>query len=344
MRSLPILMGLTLGLCLVLALGPVRAESLAPLFKRVLPSVAVIHTSQRQVSQAAPNRVVETEGIGAGVLIDADRVLTAAHVVHGADEVLVALSDGSRIPGRVISSEQSADLALVQLAHAPKGPVPARLADSDRTEIGDEVVTVGAPLGLSYTLTTGHISARHAPNTPSMEFKRAEFFQTDAAVNQGNSGGPLFNMDGEVVGIISYIKTTSGGSMGLGFAVTSNTARELMLEQPPFYSGLEALVLSGDMARALNVPQPVGLLVQRVARGSFAERLGLRGGHIPVRIGDQLVLLGGDIVLEVEGVTMGDPDTRERIRQAVHAKGPGEEIRVRVLREGRVGVLAAYVL
>ena len=193
-------------------------------------------------------------------------------------------------------------------SHVPAGAAVARLGDSDRAEVGDQVFVVGAPLGIGRTLTVGHLSARRTMNATSGGVVSRELFQTDAAINQGNSGGPLFDLNGNVIGVVSYIMSRSGGSDGLGFVVTSNTARRLLLDERTVWSGLDGYLLAGDLARAFNLPTERGaLLVQRVAAGSPAERLGLRGGTMPVAFGQETILLGGDVILAVEGIGLGTP-------------------------------------
>jgi serine protease Do len=211
--------------------------------------------------------------------------------------------------------------------------------------VGDQVFVVGAPLGISHTLTVGHISARRAPNGASNALASAELFQTDAAINQGNSGGPLFNLDGDVIGIVSHIVSRSGGSEGLGFVVTSNAARRLVIDEPSVWVGLEGFLLTNDIARAFNVPSgAAGLLVQRIAEGSPAQRVGLRAGALPVAVGEQRLLIGGDIILAVEGIALGTTDAYENIRRRlIELRAGGNPIRVTVLRGGETIELAGLI-
>src|SRR5207245_11029881 len=194
------------------------------------PSVVVILTREKETAPISDAQPATILNLGSGVLVSADgKVLTAAHVVQTADAIVVTFLNGETLKARVVSSEPAADVALLQLERAPGAPLAARLGDSDAVEVGDPIFVVGAPLGISHTRTAGHVSARRGPNALSDGMSLAEFFQTDAAINEGDSGGPVFNMAGEVIGIVSNIVTRSGGSEGIGFAVTSNVARRLMM-------------------------------------------------------------------------------------------------------------------
>jgi serine protease Do len=318
----------------------VFAQPLSEVFKRVNPAVVEIHTRDVDLPPVPTGQPVSVAGLGSGVLISADgKVLTAAHVVQTANEIEVEFLTGEVLKARVLSSEPTADVAVLQLEKLPKGPFVAKIGDSDAVEIGEEAFVVGAPLGASHTLTAGHISARRRPNATFSGMSRAEFFQTDAAINQGNSGGPMFNMNGEVIGIVSHILSHSGGSEGLGFAVTSKVARQL-LEQKSFWSGVNGYMLQGDLAQVFNVPPPgVGLLVQRVAEGSPAERLGLRGGTTRATIGDEELVVGGDIILSVLGVPLTEPSSLSLIRQKITSLQPTESVAVTILRGGKTMTL-----
>jgi S1-C subfamily serine protease len=313
-----------------------ESRSMADLFKEVDGSVTVV-VALHKVS-SIPAGLQQTMGlnVGAGVLVSENgKVITSAHLVHTADQIKVKLSSGEIVGARVVASDPFADVSLLQLESVPKEVVVAKLADSDKVQVGDEVFVVGAPYGLSHTLTAGHISARHKLNRVSAGFEVGEIFQTDAAINQGNSGGPMFNVAGEVIGIASFILTKSGGFEGLGFAVTSNTARRLLLEEQSFWFGLDGIVLADEFAAAFNVPQPMGFLVQEVADNSPAARLGLQPGRIKSQIGSNEVLLGGDIILEVVGIQVSE-DCYEKIRKRLSDMKPGETITVKVLRAGRI--------
>ncbi|MFQ5935913.1 MAG: S1C family serine protease [Acidiferrobacterales bacterium] len=332
-------------LVLLAAFKTVQAGALGELFKRVSGSAVVILTEEKVLHpELHKGKRVSVAGLGSGVLISADgKVLTAAHVVQAVDRVAVQFADGEVVVASIVTSDPPADVALLQLERVPAGAVVAKLGDSDRAEVADEIFVIGAPYGFSHTLTVGHISARRAPGGEAEELPLAEFFQTDAAVNEGNSGGPMFNLNGEVIGIVSHILTQSGGFEGLGFAVTSNTARRLVLERPAIWSGMQGYLLTGEIAALLNLPQAAGFLVLQVAEGSPAARIGLRAGTTKAQIGDAQLILGGDIILEVVGLKIkGSAKNYERIREKLRKKKPGERVVVKVLREGQVIKLSGH--
>ncbi len=319
---------------LILNMAAVEAATVSETFQAVKDSVVTIHI--RQKAMTPKGRMVTAKGLGSGVLISArGLIMTAAHVVQVAENVQVKFSNGQTVPAEVVSSDPLADVALLKVDRVPSGAVVARLGDSDAMEVGSQVFVVGAPYGLSHTLTVGHLSARHEPYSLPTSLL-AEVFQTDAAINQGNSGGPMFNMEGEVIGIVSHILSKSGGFEGLGFAATSNTARSLLLERKPFWSGVDMILLTGELAKALNVPQRSATLVQHVAAGSLAEQIGLKGGSIPVSIGDQAVFLGGDIILEVVGISLAEDGSFLKVRETIDTLPDGRWLIVKVLRAGDV--------
>jgi S1-C subfamily serine protease len=322
-------------------------QDLAQVFSQVSNAIVVVRTTERSVLRGSQGRQVSIEGLGSGVLVSADgKVVTAAHVVQTADHVVVEFADHGSVEAEVIASEPAADVALLQLKRVPDGVKPVKLGDSDKVQIGEQVFVIGAPLGMSHTLTVGHLSARRKPNATISGMFSAEYFQTDAAINQGNSGGPMFNLNGEVIGIVSHIRSQGGGSDGLGFAVTSNITRRLLLDEPTVWSGLHGFLLTREAARAFNLPVGFesGLLVQRVALGSLADQIGVRGGKFPAAFGNEELLLGGDVILAVEGIGMGGPDAYEQIRQRmIELRAAGGTIRVTLLRGGETLELATTV-
>ncbi len=320
---------------------PVQAQTPGEVFRKVAPSVVVIRAKGRDIGTGGQSRFAET---GSGVLITPDgKVMTAAHVVHSMDEISVEFLGGETVKAQVVASEPAADLSLLQLARVPAGAKASPLANSDPVQVGDPVIIVGAPYGLSYSLSAGLISARWKPNTVYKTMPLAEFFQTTATINTGNSGGPMFSMNGEVLGIVSHNISKSGGSEGLGFVVTINTAKKLLLERKSFWSGLEGQLLTDAEADLLNLPPgATGYIVKTVAKDSPGEQIGLRGATMVVNLGRGEVPLGGDIILSVEGIK-ADPANLGKVREALNAKASGSPFKVTVLRAGKVLELTGRV-
>ena len=318
--------------------GVAAAQTVREVFEKVEPSVVVIRARGRDVTSAGQTRFTET---GSGVLISKDgQVMTAAHVVQALDQISIEFLGGETVSARVVASEPAADLSLLQLDRVPPEAVVAPMADSNTVRVGDPVIVVGAPYGLSHSLSVGYISARWPANTVYASLPLAEFFQTDAVINTGNSGGPMFDMTGNVIGIVSHNISRSGGSEGLGFVVTINTARQLLLEKKSFWSGAEGLFLTDELADLLNVPdRQTGYLIKTVANGSPADELGLRSATMIVTIAGQPVPLGGDIVLTVQGVPFSAANAA-RIRDALSREAPGTPFKVTILRAGNVLELA----
>ena len=325
------------GIVTVALLGyghaPADAQSLGDTYKTVNPSVVEIRTVQRAAPEHVGMMPAAQGGLGSGVLISADKVLTASHVVEIADAIQIVFVDGRTRSATIVSSERFADVSLLQLESPIEGIKPARLGDSDRVEVGDQVFIVGAPYGISHTFTVGYVSGVHRDNMTG-DLSYADLIQTDAAINSGNSGGPMFNKDGEVVGIVSHILSRSGGFEGLGFAVAINTARELVIDQRSYWPGLTAVILPERLASAINVPQRTGLLIQQVALESPAAQMGLRAGDIPVDIDGSTILLGGDVILAVNDVRVTEIDSIRAIRDLLRNLEPGERMRLEILRDG----------
>lgn len=315
----------------------VQAAELNTLYIKTNPSVVVLHTIE---TIALPNQLdnkTSLDSLGSAVLVSDDGLLlSAAHVVQVADNITAEFVSGERIKAKIIAAAPAADLALLKLSHLPKNPVIAKLGDSGKTRVGDQIYVIGAPFGIAHTLTVGYISARHQPNMLAGGFSKGEFFQTDAAINQGNSGGPLFNMQGEVIGIVSHIRSRSGGFEGLGFAVSINSAKELLLKPRPIWSGMEGYFLSDALARIFNLPQPNGILVQRVASNSPASHIGLRGGTTIAVIDEEEILIGGDVILSVAGIAVQDDSSLDRINAALRRLKRKEKLSIVILRGGKI--------
>jgi S1-C subfamily serine protease len=321
----------------------VCAQQLRDSFRRVKPSVVVVHINDPKPTTSNRPGEVEDSGLGSGVLISSDgKILTAAHVVEGEDRLLIEFANNEWVPAKVVSSSAIADVALLQCDRVPKGVTPAKLGDSDKADTGDDIFIVGSPYGLSYTLTVGRISARRPDRSRSGLMSSVEFLQTDATVNPGNSGSPVFNKDEEVIGIVSSIISESGDFQGVGFAATVNSARAQLLDGNSKQGGIQGVLVVGALARALNVPQQAGFLVTTVSKGSLAERLTLKGGELAAVIDNQEVLLGGDIILEIDGtIVAGNPETYRNILARITSSESHAPVRCKVLRNGRVIELSA---
>jgi serine protease Do len=331
------LTALLVGLPLVWSPGSARAQSIADVgtvFEKVNPTVVVVRAKGRDVTGAG---LVGFTEVGSGVLISADgKVMTAAHVTQGTDDITVEFLGGETIRARTVAEEPAADLELLQLERVPAGAKVATLGDSNTVRVGDPVLIVGAPYGLSHSMSAGWVSARWPPNSVYRAMPLAEFLQTNATINTGNSGGPMFNMKGEVIGLVSHNISKSGGSEGLGFVVSINTAKLLPLERPSFWSGLDGRLISGPIAQIFNLPQSTGYLVKSVAKSSPADAVGLRGGAVLATIMGEQFVVGGDIILKVQGIPIGDAADHRRVRDILAAVPPGAEFVMTVLRLGQV--------
>jgi len=317
-----------------------HGQQLRDAFRSIQQAVVIVRTEQRGLAPYPQQGMVSLNGLGSGVLISNDgKVLTAAHLVQSADRTMVEFAQGELIPATVIGLALSADVALLQLDRCPTNYEPAKLGDSDKVDVGDEIFVVGAPYGISSTLTAGHVSGRRSlkrsENTPGVEF-----LQTDASINMGNSGSPVFNLNGEVMGIVSNIMSRSGGSEGLAFAATSNTARRLLLEQKPFWTGIEGLLVDGTLGKALNLTQPAGVLVQRVAEGSIFWRWGIHGGTLRATVEGEEIILGGDIILRVNEISVENDGSYDEICRSIGSLKPGDKLVITIFRQGHIVTLS----
>ena len=322
--------------------GHLQAQAVSELFRRVDPSVVLVRTLERTIRPDPATGLTATGGLGSGVLITADgKIMTAAHVVQTADKIAVEFQDGKLYPAHVVASSLRADLALLQLDQTPIMLSPAKLGNSDSLAVGDQVIVIGAPYGLGHSLTVGHISGRHQTGG-IVSGGPMELLQTDAAINMGNSGGPMFNMKGEVVGIVSRILTQSGGFEGLGFAVSAKVAQRVLLSERSFWSGIDFVLLQDTLAQIFNLPQAAGLLVQSVADGSPAALLGVRAGTVRATIGTASLLMGGDVILGVGQFPIAPRGASlEQIQNYLSRLRPSDSLVVNVLRNGKVVRLAA---
>jgi len=283
-------------------------------YKRVLPSVVNI-TSKALVFNFFYGTVPQ-EGQGSGFVLDrAGHVLTNFHVVAGANRgVRVMLSNKKSYEARVVGTDRVHDLALLQI-DAPNLE-PVILADSSGLAVGQKVYAIGNPFGLSGTMTRGIISSiRTMPSERGSEAAPIEnAIQTDAAINPGNSGGPLLNSRGEVIGINTMIASNGADqSSGIGFAIPINTAKAVLQDLTKYGRvkrpslGIVTYAIGPDLAEQMGLGAEEGILIQRVLPGGAAERAGLRGGNQQAYVGNQPILLGGDLIVAIDGQPVTDP-------------------------------------
>ncbi len=316
------------------------AQDLSDLFEKVSPAVVQIQTKEKAiVGSGMAKQMVTQEGMGSGILISEDgQILTAAHVVQTAEDVKVVFKNEEVIPAKILGADKTADVALIKLLWPPKDKsifIP-KIADSDMMKIGQQVFIIGSPYGLSQSLSVGHISGRHKKSSVTHNMNLMEFFQTDASINIGNSGGPMFNMDGEVIGIVSYILSESGGFQGLGFAATINMAKRLLLEEKGIWFGVDGVMLPPALARIFNLPQNGGILIQKVADLSPGSMMGLQGGVFKMEIEGEELIVGGDIVLTMMGVKIENSDDMLNVKKKLVQIKSKDEIQVQVMRNGKI--------
>ena len=274
-----------------------------------------------------------SESLGTGIVVTPDGlILTAAHVVAEAGRVRVKLVNNEPLTAHVAFSDGPSDIALLRLDEPPAALVIAELGDSDRVRKGETVYVIGNPAGIERSLSVGVVSGRHSSRHVFGGAVEAELIQTDAAINPGNSGGPIFNSEGRVIAIAQGILTKGGGSEGLGFGLAINDVKKIVGLDPCIWMGLTGARLDGGWADALNVPEPGGLLVERVVPGGPADLAGIRGGEIPVQAGQDHFLLGGDVILRADGMPI--LEWIRRGRRPPPAPAEIHDIRLTLLRAG----------
>ncbi len=303
------------------------------IYKKVLPSVVNI-TSTTLVFDFFYGTVPQ-QGQGSGFILDkTGHILTNYHVVEGANRgIEVMLSNKRRYPARVVGTDKVHDLALLQI-DAPNLQ-PVTLADSSQLNVGQKVYAIGNPFGLSGTMTSGIISSiRSIRNGAGAPIEDA--IQTDAAINPGNSGGPLLNSSGEVIGINTMIASNGADqSSGIGFAIPINTAKAVLADLIRFGRvnrpslGIVSYAIGPDLASQMGLPADQGVLIQRVLPGGAAERAGLRGGNQQAYVGNTPIMLGGDLIVAIDGQEVTDPQDISAIMDKHQA---GDTISVTIVR------------
>jgi S1-C subfamily serine protease len=280
---------------------------------------------------------VAVNGAGSGFIFDSrGYILTNHHVIADAQQIEVTLGDRSHYTAKVVGSDERNDVALIKI-EPPRGKqLPfLTMGDSDSLQVGQSVLAIGNPFGFESTLTTGVVSAlkRTVQTGPQTFIDGA--VQTDAAINQGNSGGPLLNSRGEVIGINSAIYTPSGAAAGIGFAIPINTARQIaqdLISQGRVRRatlGIEASAFSPGVAEALGLPVQQGLLIERVLPNSAAAAAGLRGGTRMAIVGMRRVMIGGDVLTQIDGQPINEDFD---LTLLLNRKRPGDTVTLRIYR------------
>ena len=273
-----------------------------------------------QFGQPGQKRKQKSSALGSGVIVsDNGYILTNSHVVKGAEEIKVILYDKREFKGRIIGTDPRTDLAVIKID--AKGLPTLNIGDSGKLQAGDVVLAIGNPFGLSQTITMGIVSAVGRSNIGLADFE--DFIQTDAAINPGNSGGALVNIRGELVGINTAIFSTSGGYMGIGFAIPSDMAKSVMdsiIKNGKVirgYMGVTVQNLTPELAKSLGIKEKAGALISGVEPGSPADKAGLKRG---------------DVIISLAGKSVGDATV---LRNLATAMAPGTVVDVNVLRGGK---------
>jgi serine protease Do len=291
--------------------------------------IASAYVSAHHITQATG------KGFGSGVLIDENgSIVTNAHVVTGAAKIMVTMHDGTRLPAEVIGSDPQSDVALLQVT-LPKGAYsPAHLGDSDKLEIGQKVLAIGHPFGLGYAFSTGIVSGFGKLIEAKQEVFQERVIQTTTPINRGNSGGPLVDSEDRVIGINASVLF---GAQNIGFAIPINTVKSIVAElrkngrviRP--WLGIKGKLVTDELQNLIALPLPGGLLIIDVEDGSPAEAIGLRAGKLDVTIEGESWVLGGDILVAVNGQDVKTGEQYGKVFQQLKAQ---QLIEITVSRDG----------
>jgi putative serine protease PepD len=325
--------------------GAPRGLSIEEIYRRSAPGVVRLTATTVVQSENPfdflPSRETE-QALGSGFVIDkSGHIITNYHVIQGAQKVQVNFSGDDQIKAKVVGTDPSTDVAVLQIDAHSRSLTPLPLGDSDGVEVGDSVVAIGNPFGLSRTATLGIVSALQrqidAPNGATIKHA----IQTDAAINHGNSGGPLINSRGQVIGVNAQITTggTGGeGNVGIGFAIPVNTVKSVAAQiiqggkATHAYLGVYGAAITPELVRLFNLPTDRGVMLEDVVTGSPADKAGLKPGTSPVVVEGDTYQLGGDIITKV-----GDtPVTSiEQLRDVIARMKPGDKLSLEVYRDGK---------
>ncbi|HSP71114.1 MAG TPA: trypsin-like peptidase domain-containing protein [Gaiellaceae bacterium] len=325
------------------------ALSIATIYRRDAPGVVQVTStsvvrppSDPFFGNLLPQAPQTEQSLGSGFVIDkAGHIITNYHVVAGARSVQVSFSNNDHLKARVVGTDPSTDVAVLQVAARSRALQPLPLGNSDLVRVGDPVVAIGNPFGYTRTATAGIVSALQRQITAPNSYPIDHVIQTDAALNHGNSGGPLLNGDGRVIGVNSQISTGNGGgdgNVGIGFAIPVNTVKQVAAqiirsgkaEHP--YLGVSLAEVDAQLARVFNFPASKGLPVESVQPGSAAARAGLHGGSTRVVVAGESYTIGGDVITRVDGRPTATVDV---LRDVLDTKKPGDRVTLEVYRGSR---------
>ena len=317
------------------------------IYRRAAPGVVQV-TATQVVSAPAVDpffgspfpQAQQTKALGSGFVIDkAGHVVTNYHVVAGARAVEVSFSNNESLKARIVGTDPSTDVAVLQVDAHSRALTPLNLGNSDEVHVGDSVVAIGNPFGLERTVTTGIVSAlQRVIPAPSRNYSIDHVIQTDAALNKGNSGGPLLDARGDVIGVNSQIQTgdpSAQGNVGVGFAVPINTVKTVAAQiirtghAEHAFLGITAQPVTDSAAKLFRLRPNHGLLVETVQPGSAAAKAGLRAGTQSATLAGVTYPLGGDLIDTVEGAPLY---SIEQLRDAIGDKKPGDQVKLGVYR------------
>jgi S1-C subfamily serine protease len=308
--------------------------SVEQIYRRDAPGVVQItatsvHTEPDPFGFFAPTTQTQ-QALGSGFVIDkAGHIVTNEHVIAGAQKVQVSFSGAEQIHAKVVGKDPSTDVAVLQIDTHSRSLTPLPLGDSDKVEVGDSVVAIGNPFSLTRTATAGIVSAVERTIDAPNGFSIGHAIQTDAAINHGNSGGPLIDGHGDVIGVNAQITAGTEGNVGIGFAIPVNTVKAVAAqlirggEVRHAFLGVAAQPVTPSLARLFDLPVSHGLLVQAVTPGSAAARAGLHAGTSPVLVQGESYALGGDIIVAVDGKPVS---TQSQLRELLTVHKPGDHL------------------
>jgi S1-C subfamily serine protease len=310
------------------------------IYRRDAPGVVQITATSVQQVQTDPFNLQPatpetSQSLGSGFVIDkSGHIVTNYHVIANAQKVQVSFSSQDQVPAAVVGKDPSTDVAVLKIDAHARALTPLQLGNSDDVTVGDSVYAIGNPFGFTRTLTTGVVSALQRQIEAPDSLKIDNAIQTDAAINHGNSGGPLLDAAGRVIGVTSQISTgTTGqqGNLGIGFAIPINTVRNVAAQiiangkALHAFLGLNAVPLTPRIVRLFHLPAQAGLLVQSVEKGSAAEKADIQPGNTKVVVNGESYQLGGDVIVAADGVPLSSFD---QLREAIAAKKPGQKMKL----------------